>query len=86
MDLFNLGFFNMQMTNLLFEIEIHSGGQFERNPKLVYLGDKVSTSCKVDPDRLNYFEIQDAVAECGLPSTSLVYYLILGGNLEQDLR
>ena len=86
MDLFNLGFFNMQMTNLLFEIEIHSGGQFERNPELVYLGGKVSTYCKVDPDRLSYFEIQDMVVECGSPSTSLVYYLIPGGNLEQGLR
>jgi hypothetical protein len=85
-DLFNLGFFNIQMTNLLFEIEIHSSGQFERNPEVVYLGGKVSTYCKVDPDRLSYFEIQDMVAECGSPSTSLVYYLILGGNLEQGLR
>ena len=86
MDLFNLGFFDMQMTNFLFEIEIHSGGQFERNPELVYLGGKVSTYCKVDYDRLSYFEIQDMVAEYGSPSTSLVYYLIPGGNLEQGLR
>jgi hypothetical protein len=85
-DLFNLGFFNMQMTNLYFEIEIHSGGQFERNPELVYLGGKVSTYYKVDLDRLSYFEIQDMVAECGSPSTSLVYYLIFGGSLEQGLR
>ena len=85
-DLFNLGFFDMQMTNFLFEIEIHSGGQFERNPELVYLGGKVSTYCKVDYDRLSYFEIQDMVAEYGSPSTSLVYYLIPGGNLEQGLR
>uniref|UniRef100_A0A2N9IZN7 Uncharacterized protein n=1 Tax=Fagus sylvatica TaxID=28930 RepID=A0A2N9IZN7_FAGSY len=74
------------MTNLFFEIEIHSGGQFERNPKLVYLGGKVSTYCKVDPDRLSYFEIQDMVAECGSPSTSLFYYLIPRGSLEQGLR
>ena len=76
----------MQMTNLLFKIEIHSGGQFERNLELVYLGGKVSTYPKVNPDRLSYFEIQDMVAECGSPSTSLVYYLIPGGNLEQGLR
>ena len=81
-DLFTLGFLNMQMTNLYFEIEIHSGGQFERNPELVYLGGKVSTYPKVDPDRLSYFEIQDMVAECGSPSTSLIYYLIPGGSLE----
>jgi hypothetical protein len=81
-DLFNLGFFNMQMTNLFFEIEIHSGGQFERNPELVYLGGKVSTYCKVNLDRLSYFEIQDMVTECGLPSTSLVYYLIPGGSFK----
>uniref|UniRef100_A0A2N9HJM3 PB1-like domain-containing protein n=1 Tax=Fagus sylvatica TaxID=28930 RepID=A0A2N9HJM3_FAGSY len=68
------------MTNLLFEIEIHSGGQFERNPELVYLGGKVSTYCKIDPDRLSYFEIQDMVAECGSPNTSLVYYLIPEGQ------
>uniref|UniRef100_A0A2N9HEE9 Uncharacterized protein n=1 Tax=Fagus sylvatica TaxID=28930 RepID=A0A2N9HEE9_FAGSY len=74
------------MTNLLFEIEIHSGGQFERNPELVYLGGKVSTYCKIDPNRLSYFEIQDMIAECGSPSTSMVYYLIPGGNLEQGLR
>ena len=73
-DLFNLGFFNMQMTNLLFEIEIHSDGQFERNLELIYLGGKVSIYCKVNPDRLSYFEIQDMVAKCGSPSTSLVYY------------
>uniref|UniRef100_A0A2N9HYT5 SWIM-type domain-containing protein n=1 Tax=Fagus sylvatica TaxID=28930 RepID=A0A2N9HYT5_FAGSY len=64
------------MTNLYFEIEIHSGGQFERNLELVYLGGKVSTYLKVDPNRLSYFEIQDMVAECGSPSISLVYYLI----------
>ena len=74
------------MTNLFFEIKIHSGGQFERNPKLVYLGGKVSTYCKVDSDRLSYFEIQDMVAECGSPSTSLFYYLIPRGSLEQGLR
>jgi hypothetical protein len=85
-DLFTLGFLNMQMTNLYFEIEIHSGGQFERNPELVYLGGKVSTYPKVDPDHLSYFEIQDMVVECGSPSTSLVYYLIPGGSLEQGLR
>ena len=62
----------MQMINLLFEIEIHSDGPFERNPKLVYLGGKVSTYPKVDPDRLSYFEIQDMVAECGSPSISMV--------------
>ena len=76
----------MQMINLLFEIEIHSDGPFERNPKLVYLGGKVSTYCKIDPDRLSYFEIQDMVAKCGSPSTSLVYYLIPMGNLELGLK
>jgi hypothetical protein len=70
------------MTNLFFKIEIHSGGQFDRNPKLVNLGGKVSTYCKVDPDRLSYFEIQDMVAECGSSRTSLVYYLIPVGSLE----
>ena len=86
-DLCNLFFFfNMQMTNMLFEIEIHSDGQFERNPELVYLGGKVSTYCKIDPERLSYFEIQDMVAECGSPNTSMVYYLIPEGNLEQGLR
>ena len=74
------------MTNLYFEIEIHSGGQFERNPELVYLGGKVSTYLKVDPDRLTYFEIQDMVAKYGSPSISLVYCLIPGGSLEQGLR
>ena len=81
-DLFTLGFLNMQMTNLYFEIKIHSGGQLERNPELVYLGGKVSTYLKVDPDRLTYFAIQDMVTEYGSPSISLVYYLIPGGSLE----
>ena len=70
----------MQMTNLLFEIKIHSGGIFVRNPELVYLGGKVSTYYKIDPDHLSYFEIQDMVAEYGSPSTSLVYYLIPRGD------
>jgi hypothetical protein len=46
----------------------------------------VDTYSKIDPDRLSYFEIQDMVAECGSPSTSMVYYLISGGNLQQGLR
>ena len=84
-DLCNLGILNMQMANLLFAIEIHSGGSFERNPELVYLGGKVVTYSRCDPNCLSYFEIQDMVAECGAPSTSMVYNLIPVGNLEQGL-
>ena len=86
MDLCNLGFLNMQIENLLFAIEFHSGGSFERNPKLVYLGGRVDTYTRCDPDRLSYFEIQDMVVEYGAPNTSMVYYLISGGNLKQGLR
>ena len=75
----------MQMTNLLFEIEIHSGSSFERNLELVYLGGRVDTYSKHDPDRLSYFEIQYMVVECGSPSISMVYYSIPRGNLEQGL-
>uniref|UniRef100_A0A2N9GDS7 Uncharacterized protein n=1 Tax=Fagus sylvatica TaxID=28930 RepID=A0A2N9GDS7_FAGSY len=71
------------MTNLLFEIEIHSGGQFERNPELVYLGGKVSTYCKVDPDRLSYFEIQDMVAECGVEPLQVVGQSDFGGVVDE---
>ena len=85
-DLCNLGFLNMQIENLLFAIEFHSGGSFERNPKLVYLGGRVDTYSRCDPDRLSYFEIQDMVVEYGAPNTSMVYYLISGGNLKQGLR
>ena len=46
----------------------------------------MDTYSKIDPDHLSYFEIQDMVAECRSPSTSMVYYLIPGGNLEQGLR
>ena len=46
----------------------------------------MDTYSKIDPDRLSYFEIQDMVTECGSPSTSMVYYLISGGNLQQGLR
>ena len=46
----------------------------------------MDTYSKIDPDRLSYFEIQDMVAECGSPNTSMVYYLISGGNLQQGLR
>jgi hypothetical protein len=68
----------MQMENLLFTIEIHSGGSFERNSELVYLGGRVDTISKCDPDRLSYFEIQDMCVECEAPSTSMIYYLIPG--------
>ena len=57
MDLCNFGILNMQMANLLSTIEIHSGGSFVRNPKLVNLGGRVVTVSKCDLDRLNYFEI-----------------------------
>ena len=68
------------MADLLFTIDIHSGGSFEGNPKLAYLGGRC------DLDQLSYFEIQDMCVESGAPSTSTIYYLILEGNLEQDLR
>ena len=54
--------------------------------RVVYLGGRVDTYSKHDPDRLSYFEIQDMIAECESPSTSMVYYLIPVGNLEQGLR
>ena len=46
----------------------------------------MDTYSKIDPDHLSYFEIQDMVAECRSLSTSMVYYLIPRGNLEQGLR
>ncbi len=59
MDLYNLGILNMHIADLLFTIEIHNGGSFERNPELVYL-------CgRCDPNHLSYFEIQDMCVECG---------------------
>ena len=76
----------MQMANLLFTIEIHGVGSFERNPKLVYLSSRVDTVSKCDPDRLSYFEIQDMCVEYGAPSTSTIYYLIPRGNLKQGLK
>uniref|UniRef100_A0A2N9J2Q8 Uncharacterized protein n=1 Tax=Fagus sylvatica TaxID=28930 RepID=A0A2N9J2Q8_FAGSY len=69
------------MTNLYFEIEIHSGGQFERNPELVYLGGKVSTYPKVDPDRLSYFEIQDI--EGGVEPLQVVGQSDFGGVVDE---
>ena len=45
------------MANFLSTIEIHSGGSFVRNPKLVNLGGRVVTVSKCDLDRLRYFEI-----------------------------
>ena len=59
MDLYNLGILNMHIADLLFTIEIHNGGSFERNPELVYLRGRC------DPNHLSYFEIQDMCVECG---------------------
>ena len=76
----------MQMADLVFNFEIHHGGQFVWNPDLVYLGGSTSFVDNVDPDRLSYFEIQDICCDVGALSTSRYHYLIPGGNLEQGLR
>ena len=53
---------------------------------MVYLGGSISFVDNVDPDKLSYFEIQDICFDVGVVSTSRFHYLILGGNLEQELR
>ena len=70
----------MQMVDLLFTVEIHSGGSFERNSELVYLGGRVVIVSNCDPNRLSYFEIQNMCVEYGASSTSSLYYLIPRGN------
>ena len=55
----------MQMADLVFNFEIHHGGQFVWNPNLVYLGGSTSFVDNVDPERLSYFEIQDICCDVG---------------------
>ena len=72
----------MQMADLTFIFEFHHGGQFVRNPDLVYLGGNASFIDEVDPYKLSFFEIQDMCYGLGANSTSRFHYLILEGNLE----
>ena len=39
-----------------------------------------------DPDKLNYFEIEGICDDLGVDEPHRFHYLVLGGNLEQDLR
>ena len=78
--------FYKQMADLTFNFEIHHGGQFVRNPDLVYLGGNASFIDEVDPYKLSDFEIQDMCCDLGANSISRFHYLILEGNLEQGLR
>ena len=39
-----------------------------------------------DPDKLSYYEIEGICEELGIDEPCRVYYLGLGGNLEQNLR
>ena len=73
-------------TEIHFDFTIHHSGNFEWNPSLKYVGSEVSTMTNVDPDLLSHFEIQDICAEARGPINSMIYYLILGGDLEQGLR
>ena len=75
----------MQIADLIFNFEIHHGGQFVWNPDLVYLGGSTSFIDEVNPDKFSYFEIQDTCCDLGANSTSRFHYLIFGGNLEQGL-
>ena len=73
-------------TEIRFDFIIHHSGNFEWNPNLEYVGGEVSTMANVDLDLLSHFEIQDIYAEVRGPINSRIYYLILGGDLEQGLR
>ena len=39
-----------------------------------------------DPDKLNYFEIEGICDDLGVDEPHRFHYLVLRGNLEQDLR
>ena len=67
------------------KFEVHYRGTFLRNPSLEYFGGKVEIVYK-DPDRLSYFEIEGICEELGITEPFRLHYLVLGGNLEQDLR
>ena len=73
-------------AEIRFDFTIHHSGNFEWIPGLEYVGDEVFTMGNVDPDLLSHFEIQDICVEAGGPINSRIYYLILGGDLEQGLR
>ena len=44
-------------AEICFDFTIHHSGNFEWNPSLEYVGDKVSTMVNVDPNLLSHFEI-----------------------------
>ena len=67
------------------KFEIHYGGTFLWNPSLEYFGGKIEIVYK-DPNMLSYFEIEGICEELGIIEPFRLHYLVLGGNLEQDLR
>ena len=69
-----------------FDFTIRHSGYFKWNLGLKYVGGEVSVLGNVDLNLLSHFEIQDICAEAGGPINSRIYYLILGGDLEQGLR
>ena len=73
-------------AKIRFVFTIHHSGNYEWNPGLEYVGGEVFTMGNVDPNVLSHFEIQDIYAEVEGPINSRIYYLILGGDLEQWLR
>ena len=75
------------MVNFTFDIEIHVGECFVEEPTIEYVGGPVHTLTKIDPDKLNFFEIQDLCHLVGAPKEHSRYrYLLLEGGLQDDLR
>ena len=67
------------------KFKVHYRGTFLWNPSLEYFCGKVEIVYK-DPDRLSYFEIEGICEELGITKPFRLHYLVVGGNLEQNLR
>ena len=75
------------MVDFTFDIEIHVGGCFVKEPTIEYVGGSVHLLTEIDPDKLSFFEIRDLSHLVGAPKEHNSYkYLLPEGNLQVDLR
>ena len=75
------------MVDFTFDIEIHVGGCFVKEPTIEYVGVSVHLLTEIDLDKLSFFEIWNLCHLVGAPKEHSRYrYLLLEGNLQVDLR
>ena len=75
------------MVDFTFDIEIHVGGCFVKDPTLEYVGVSIHTLTEIDLDKLSFFEIRDLCHLVGTPKEHSRYrYLFPEGDVEDDLK